>query len=90
MNFAANLLSNVENVSYLTLKSVTLGYTLPERLSVRWGVGARLFVSGQNLFTLTNYSGGDPLKAPSDTGVDSPRYYPTARRLTVGLTLTLK
>lgn len=90
LNFAGNLMSNVENVSYLTLKSLTIGYSLPERLAARWGVGARLFISGQNLFTLTNYSGGDPLKAPSDTGVDSPRYYPTARRLTVGLTLTLK
>lgn len=90
MNFATNILSNVENASYLTLGSLSLGYTVPQRVADRLGVGLRLYVSGQNLFTLTNYTGGDPLKAPSDTGVDSPRYYPTARKLTVGISLTLK
>lgn len=53
LNFATNIMSNVENVSYISLKSLVAGNA---------GVGMRFFVSGQNLFTLTNYSGGDPLK----------------------------
>lgn len=87
LNFATNIMSNVENVSYISLKSLVLGYTLP---AGKAGVGMRFFVSGQNLFTLTNYSGGDPLKVPSDTGVDSPRYYPTARVLSLGVSFILK
>ena len=52
---------HVEDGSYLRMKSLQLGYTLPKRLTNQLGVSrARIHVSGQNLLTLTNFSGTDP------------------------------
>jgi TonB-linked SusC/RagA family outer membrane protein len=51
----------IEDASYVRLKNVTLGYTLPKSWTRRVGLErARLFVTGQNLLTLTRYSGFDP------------------------------
>ena len=51
----------LEDASYLRLKTVTFGYNLPaavlERVQLR---KLRLYVSGQNLLTFTDYSGWDP------------------------------
>lgn len=51
----------VESGSYVRLKNVALGYSLPTNLLNKAGIGsARLSVSAQNLLTFTNYSGLDP------------------------------
>ncbi|WP_044207888.1 TonB-dependent receptor [Flammeovirga sp. OC4] len=51
----------IEDGSYLRLKTVTLSYTLPKAFVERMKIkGMRLSVSGQNLYTWTNYSGVDP------------------------------
>lgn len=52
----------VEDGSFLRLKNVTLTYNLPNTLLSRQKIvrGARVSVSGQNLITLTSYSGLDP------------------------------
>ena len=51
----------VEDGSYLRLKSLTLSYSLPRTLISKVGLGsAKVFVTGQNLLTLTKYSGYDP------------------------------
>lgn len=51
----------IEDASFLRLKSVTLGYSLPQRLTKKWNVDkARLYVAAQNLWTCTGYSGYDP------------------------------
>ncbi len=59
----ANLISDrfVEDGSFLRVKTVTLGYTLPARV-VRTvgGRSLRLYVSAQNLMTFTRYTGLDP------------------------------
>lgn len=47
----------VEDASYLRLKNVEIGYTLKPIKGIQ---DIRLYVSGQNLFTVTNYSGLDP------------------------------
>jgi TonB-linked SusC/RagA family outer membrane protein len=52
----------VEDGSYLRLKDVSLGYNLPVS---KWGVnnwikGVKLYVSAQNMLTITGYSGMDP------------------------------
>ncbi len=50
----------VEDASYLRLKNVEIGYNLKSAFS-RFGVqGVRLYASGQNLFTITKYTGLDP------------------------------
>jgi TonB-linked SusC/RagA family outer membrane protein len=51
----------IEDGSYVRLKNVVLGYTLPAGVSSRVGFrSARLYVQGQNLLTATDYSGFDP------------------------------
>ena len=51
----------VEDGSFLRLKTVTLGYTLPKKWIMKSGIShARLYVAAQNLWTLTDYSGYDP------------------------------
>jgi hypothetical protein len=73
----------VEDASFLRLKSVSLGYTLPKRLLRKlWIEKLRFYVSGQNLLTLTGYSGLDPELARSNTtsqeniyrGIDNGNY----------------
>ena len=86
-NFATNLASNAQRISYLKLQAVTVGYTLPEAVRKAMGFGARIFISGENLFTLTDYRGGDPETVDPYTGVDNYNAYPLSRRFTIGLTL---
>ena len=51
----------LENGSYVRMRNLELGYNLPTAFINRAGVqNARLFISGQNLFTITKYSGLDP------------------------------
>jgi len=47
----------VEDASYLRLKNVEIGYTINSLIGIQ---NIRLYVSGQNLFTATNYTGLDP------------------------------
>jgi TonB-linked SusC/RagA family outer membrane protein len=51
----------VEDGSYLRLKTVTLSYRLPKRWISKIGLAdANIYVTGNNLYTLTRYSGFDP------------------------------
>ena len=69
----------VEDASFVKLRNITLGYTLPVKIN-KEEVKFRLFVSGQNLLTITKYKGYDP-EAPGgiDTGV-----YPHSRSMLFG------
>lgn len=80
----------LEDGSYLRIKNVQLGYDFCNRL-VRSKVVSqlRLYVSAQNLFTFTRYSGLDPEIGSSDAtlnGIDC-GFYPQSRVWTVGLNL---
>ena len=45
----------------MRLKVLQIGYSLPGQMLQRVGIkGLRFFVQGENLFTITNYSGYDP------------------------------
>ncbi|PRY86162.1 SusC/RagA family TonB-linked outer membrane protein [Mongoliibacter ruber] len=62
-NYAANLRPSrfVEDGSYVRLKNLSIGYTLPPSFASKLGMtSARIYFSGQNLLTFTNYSGLDP------------------------------
>ena len=51
----------IEDGSFLRLKTLTLGYTLPKKALRKWGIStARVYVAGQNLWTISGYSGYDP------------------------------
>ena len=77
--------------SYLRLKNITLGYTLPRALTRKYSVDRlRLYVMAENLFTWTKYHGFDPEIGSGSTslGVDY-GVYPQARTFTFGINLTL-
>lgn len=79
----------IEDASFLRLKNITLGYTLPEKWTRKiWVNKLRLYVSAQNLFCLTKYSGFDPevsmLSSPLTPGFDWGAY-PKSRVFTMGL-----
>jgi TonB-linked SusC/RagA family outer membrane protein len=51
----------LENGSFLRLRNLTIGYTLPQNLIAKVGLTKlRFYVSGTNVFTITKYSGADP------------------------------
>jgi TonB-linked SusC/RagA family outer membrane protein len=51
----------LSDASYMRLRNLTLGYTLPDNISSRLKLAsARIYVGVQNLYTLTNYKGWDP------------------------------
>lgn len=51
----------ISSGDYLRLKSLTLGYTLDKKLTKKIGLEKlRIYVTGQNLFTITKYKGYDP------------------------------
>jgi hypothetical protein len=83
----------VEDGSYLRLKNLTVGYTIPAELSNKLTLSrARVYISSQNLFTITKYSGLDPEIGiqngnPIFNGVDN-GVYPSSRFVTFGLNVT--
>lgn len=80
--------SNIENVSYLRLKQLSLAYSLPQTWFKRLHLkDVRLYLSGENLFLLTNYSGLDPEIVNPYTGKDTGEMYPLSRKFTLGLNL---
>ncbi|RZL04949.1 MAG: SusC/RagA family TonB-linked outer membrane protein, partial [Hymenobacter sp.] len=76
----------LEDGSYLRLKNLTVGYTLPTALTghVRPGASLRLYLTAENLVTFTKYTGLDP--EVGNRGLDVGTY-PLPRTLTVGLNL---
>jgi outer membrane receptor protein involved in Fe transport len=62
IDYFYNVSSNfVEDGSYIRMSYVTLGYSLPKKLTNKIGFsGLRLSFTGNNLFTLTRYTGADP------------------------------
>ena len=85
----------IEDGSYLRIKNIVLGYTLPKNIVRKVQLdNARLYMNIQNLYTFTKYSGYDPEVGinPQDAsnlafGYDSGRY-PAPRLISFGINLT--
>jgi len=87
---------HLEDASYLKMKNLTIGYTIPLR---DWHISnLRIYFSGENLFTITGFSGIDP-ELPASvtdrktgdskiTGVAT-SIYPQTRKYMFGLSITL-
>ncbi len=78
----------LENASYLRLKNLTISYDLTNIVRKWQHLGERgsrlsVFVTGENLFTITNYSGIDPECGGRDTML-----YPVSRTFSFGVKLT--
>jgi TonB-linked SusC/RagA family outer membrane protein len=80
----------VEDGSYMRIKQIQLGYTLPQRISEKLHVNnLRIYLSLDDYFTFTKYRGLDPEIGNfgfNDIGVDR-GYYPTAARMIFGFAL---
>ena len=73
----------IEDGSYIRVKNVTLSYNIPNNLfGKKVFDNARIYVSGQNLFTFTKYTGFDP--EVSTNGIDN-NIYPVTRIVSLGL-----
>ena len=81
----------LENGNFIRLRQLQIGYTLPSSIMKKAMIDRlRIYVSGENLFTITKYSGIDPEFSTSsilNTGVDK-EIYPFTRSYIVGLQLT--
>ncbi|MBE0651300.1 MAG: TonB-dependent receptor [Bacteroidales bacterium] len=77
----------IEDGSYLRIKNVTFSYTIPKKdLKLLYLNSARVYVSVENLYTFTKYSGFDP--EVGVTGIDN-SVYPVSRTFSVGVNLGL-
>ncbi|MFS2555972.1 SusC/RagA family TonB-linked outer membrane protein [Bacteroides thetaiotaomicron] len=78
----------MQNAAYARLKNLQLGYTLPKSLTNKIGINkCRLFVSGENLFTITSlFDVFDPETCEGGVGGNA---YPLSRTWSFGLSLTL-
>lgn len=81
----------VEDASYLRIQNIQLGYSLPESLISRVNIKkCRIYVSGNNLFTFTDYKGYDPSATgdgtPIGAGIDK-GFYPIAKTYLLGINL---
>ncbi len=72
-----------KDMSFLRLKSIELGYTLPRKWTMKYGSSmTRFFVSGNDLFNITNFKLWDP-ELDTNTGMK----YPTSRSVMFGVDL---
>ncbi len=80
----------IHDASYLRLKNISLGYTLPQTFTQKIGIDRlRFYVMAENLITWTKYHGFDPEISSSGTSLGIDRgIYPQARTWYVGLNLS--
>lgn len=82
----------IEDGSYIRLQNISLGYTIPDGLKPPFLNRARVYVSAQNVLTITDYSGFDP--EVSNAGQsnfnrgDDYDSFPRARTFTTGIDLS--
>ena len=81
----------IEDGSYLRVKSLMVGYTLPSEVLDRVGISKfRIYASANNLFTLTKYTGLDPeigTRGTLEIGIDR-GFYPSPRIYNLGINVT--
>ena len=77
----------LEDATYVKLDNVTASYDF--NLESKYIKGLRLYLTGQNLFCLTSYSGVDPEVALTGLtpGIEGTSYYPRTRVFTLGVNL---
>jgi len=81
---------HLESGAYLRIKTLQLGYTVPKSFSQKIGLQkpARIYISSNNLLTLTKYDGFDPEIGGGSYGIDR-GIYPQARSFLAGINITL-
>jgi TonB-dependent starch-binding outer membrane protein SusC len=89
----------VEDGSYARLKNISIGYTIPNKAFNNYFSKFRVYASGQNMITITKYSGldpelgginrltGDPNSSNQEAGIDRGNY-PQPKSLLIGIEVT--
>ena len=80
----------LEDGSFVKLDNITLGYNVPVK-KLGFMQNLRLYLTGQNLFTITGYKGIDPevdMVGLDNMGIERTRYYPASRSFILGLNVT--
>lgn len=83
--------SLLEDGSYIKLDNLTIGYNFKFREN-KYIESLRVYLTGQNLFTITGYSGQDPEVNTTgvwDAGIDYPDFYPNVATVLLGVNITL-
>lgn len=80
----------VEDGSYIRIQNLTIGYRLPSSIAQRIKMSnLRIYLSAQNLYTFTKYSGYDPEIGSYDNGIllmnVDQGHYPNPRTITMGV-----
>lgn len=80
----------VHNGSFLRMRTLQLGYTLPKNIINKiYMQNLRVYVSAENLFTITSYDGSDPEISSGGTSIGIDRgIYPQARTFSIGANVT--
>lgn len=77
----------IEDGDYLRIKTIQLGYSLPSDVIATAGLSkVRIYVTGENVFTFTKYTGYDPEIGGTTLGIDR-GYYPQAKTFMLGVNL---
>jgi TonB-linked SusC/RagA family outer membrane protein len=77
----------LENGDYLRFKTIQIGYSLPSAIINKVGINkSRIYLTGENLFTFTKYTGYDPEIGGGIMGIDK-GYYPQAKTVMLGVNL---
>ena len=88
-NFSKPSTFFLTNGSYFRFKTIQLGYSLPKPVVEKLGLQLiRIYVSANNLFTITKYNGYDPEIGGSSYGIDR-GVYPQAKSFMIGLAVTI-
>lgn len=78
----------LQNAAYCRLKNLTLGYTIPLKLTEKIGCNkARLFVSAENVFTITNFTKLSDPEMIDAGGWDFGKMYPLNRTYSFGINI---
>ena len=81
----------LESGTYMKLDNLTIGYTVPVKEN-KYIQSARIYLTGQNLLTLTSYSGQDPEVNTTSVwngGIDYCSFYPPVATFLIGVSLSM-
>jgi len=84
--------NSIQNASYIRLKTMELGYTLPKKLTTKVGVKSlRVYVNGYNLLTFSGLNNVDPERPGAAGGASTNSVqeynYPICRTFTLGASI---
>lgn len=77
---------NMQNAAYIRLKTIEVGYTVPEKITTKIGIkSARIYANGYNLITLSAMKYIDPEHSSNDYGYS----YPLTKTISMGINVKL-